>query len=54
MTKKKETALANYWELVKQNLDGMTRAECVSLFESLDIAWYGASYLEWKEYGGQE
>ena len=54
MTKQKETALANYWKLVKQNLDGMNRAECFALFESLDIAWYGAAYLEWKEYGGEE
>jgi hypothetical protein len=53
LTKKKETALANYWQLVKQNLDGMTRAECVDLFESLDIAWYGAAYLEWREYEGE-
>jgi hypothetical protein len=50
LTNKKETELANYWQLVKQNLDGMTRDECVSLFESLDIAWYGAAYLDWPEY----
>ena len=50
LTKKKETDLANYWQLVKQNLDGMNRAECVELFESLDIAWYGAAYLEWPQY----
>jgi hypothetical protein len=23
------------------------------LFESLDIAWYGAAYLEWPEYDGK-
>ena len=50
LTKKKETDLANYWRLVELNLYGLTRAECVSLFESLDIAWYGAAYLEWPEY----
>jgi hypothetical protein len=32
----------------------MNRAECFAMFESLDIAWYGAAYLEWKEYGGEE
>jgi hypothetical protein len=53
MTKQKEIYLAHYWELVQKNLDGLNRAECVSLFESVHIAWYGAIYLQWSEYDGK-
>jgi hypothetical protein len=51
---KKEASLLNYWQLIEMNLKGMGRAEAIDLFESLDIAWYGAAYLEWPEYEASE
>jgi hypothetical protein len=50
MTKKNEEILAQLWGNVQGLLFGLTRAESVALFESLDIAWYGAAYLEWPDY----
>ena len=50
MTKKAEAQLFTYWLEVKTTLEGLTRAECITLFESLDIAWYGAAYLDWPDY----
>jgi hypothetical protein len=54
MTELKEKFLVNYWQLVKMNLEGFSRAEAIDIFESLDIAWYGAAYLEWPEYEASE
>jgi hypothetical protein len=54
MTELKEEYLVNYWQLVKMNLEGISRAEAIAVFESLDIAWYGAAYLEWPEYEASE
>jgi hypothetical protein len=54
MTKKKEETLAQLWGNVQGLLFGLSRAECMALFESLDIAWYGAAYLDWPQYAETE
>jgi hypothetical protein len=50
MTKFHLELLAGLWANVAKLLDGLTRAECMALFESLEIAWYGYAYLEWPDY----
>jgi hypothetical protein len=50
MTKPKLNLLISYWLNVAELLEELTRAECVAVFESLDIAWYGAAYLDWPDY----
>jgi hypothetical protein len=54
LTKANETKLFAYWEQVKESLEGLSRADSIALFESLDIAWYGAAYLEWSQYETKE
>jgi hypothetical protein len=54
MTKPKEEILAGLWADVKTRLEGLTRAQCLTLFESLEIAWYGYAYLEWPQYADAE
>ena len=50
MTKPKLNLLISYWLNVAELLEELTRAECLAVFESLDIAWYGAAYLDWPDY----
>jgi hypothetical protein len=54
MTKAKEEILAGLWADVKALLEGLTRAQCIAVFESLEIAWYGYAYLEWPQYAETE
>lgn len=50
MTAKNLNRLISLWLSVAELLEELTRAECVAVFESLDIAWYGAAYLDWPDY----
>ena len=54
MTKRNEEMLGALWANVKTLLEGLTRAQCLTLFESLEIAWYGYAYLEWPQYADAE
>lgn len=53
MTDKKLKKLESLWEQVEEFLYGVSREECLSVFEYLPIAVYGAIYLDetiWPEY----
>jgi hypothetical protein len=54
MTKRSEEMLEALWANVKKLLEGLTRDQCLALFESLEIAWYGYAYLEWPDYAETE
>jgi hypothetical protein len=53
MTDKKLKKLENLWREVESVLYGISREECLAVFEYLPIAIYGAFYLDvevWPEY----
>jgi hypothetical protein len=50
MTDKQLDQLDEKWDEVSGWLYGVSREECLSIFEYLPVANYGAIYLEWKEY----
>jgi hypothetical protein len=54
LTKFELELIEGLWANVAKLLDGISRAEAINIFESLDIAWYGAAYLEWPEYAASE
>jgi hypothetical protein len=50
MSNDKLDQLEEKWHHVTQWLHGVSRKECIAVFEYLPIAQYGAIFLEWKEY----
>lgn len=50
MTAKNLNRLISLWLTVAELLHGLTRAECIAMFEAVDISWYGAAYLDWPDY----
>jgi hypothetical protein len=50
MTDNQLDQLDEKWDEVSGWLHGVSREECISVFEYLPIAQYGAIFLEWKEY----
>ena len=50
MTDKQLDQLDEKWDEVSGWLYGVSREECVGIFEYLPVAHYGAIFLEWKEY----
>jgi hypothetical protein len=53
MTDKKLKKLESLWKQVEEFLYGVSREECLAVFEYLPIAVYGAIYLDetiWPEY----
>lgn len=53
MTDKKLKKLESLWRQVEEFLYGVSREECLAVFEYLPIAQYGAIYLDetiWPEY----
>jgi hypothetical protein len=54
MTKPKLNLLISHWLNVAELLNGLTRAECLAIFDLVDITWYGGAYLQWPEYAETE
>jgi hypothetical protein len=50
MSDDKLDQLEEKWQHVSEWLHGVSREECLAVFEYLPIAQYGAIFLEWKEY----
>jgi hypothetical protein len=46
LSEKKLEKLAEYWQQVKEFLHGVSREECLAVFQYLPIATYGAIFLD--------